>query len=316
MFYKNDSDAWKAYDKVIQQTAETIEQTKKEADTSARQRKKKVKAREEPKQLLCERTENIQLGIESAWRGLTAVELRQGKPDKAVNHWEAFRGGRRGNPSPDTMTMAKGESLLVYTFLPGHQLSGWLINHDGDIVQRSIDRSEALRLAAEFSALAADREIPPESIRKSARALNDVLIAPFAKNLPPDNSLLVIDADGPLSSIPWAALEDSNGHALIERYALSQTAAWAEGNAADKDMQISKALIVSEPALGKSLQEQYPPLPEVQRETEEVRRRLPGAVFLREPTLPWKKSKKIRPDPRCFIFQGTGSAMADLARSF
>jgi CHAT domain-containing protein len=283
----NNSEALAAYNEVIRQTAETIEQSKKQPGG-------------------CDRTENIQLGIEAAWRGLTAVELRLGKPEQAVADWEAFRGGRHGNSSRAPIHTAKGSSLLVYAFLPGRQLSGWLINHDGVRAQHMLDRNEALRLAAEFSALAANRETPPESIRKSARALNDLLIAPFAKDLPADNSLLVIDADGPLSSIPWAALEDSNGHALIERYSLSQTAAWAEANVADKDMQISKALIVSEPALGKSLQEQYPSLPEVQRETDEVRKRLPGAVFLQGASATLEGIEENASGSTLFHFSGHG----------
>ena len=301
---QKDSEALAAYKEVIQQTREPIEQNKKEDSKATGQSKKKVKKKPEP--LPCDRAENAQLGIEPAWRGLVAVELRQKQTEQAVVDWETFRGGSRSDSSRDPIHPGKGSSLLVYAFLPDRQLSGWMINHDGVRAQQMLDRNAALRLAAEFSALAANRETPPESIRKSARALNDVLIAPFAKDLPPDNSLLVIDADGPLSSIPWAALEDSNGHALIERYSLAQTTARAKANVADQDMHIAKALIVSEPALGKSLQEQYPSLPEVQRETDEVRKRLPGAVFLQGASATLEGIEKNVSGSTLFHFSGHG----------
>jgi len=118
----------------------------------------------------------------------------------------------------------------------------------------------------------------------------------------------VIDADGPLGSIPWAALENTHGEALIERFAFSQAIGWAEvrPTAQEKNVDATKALILGEPTLGIGLDNQYPSLPSARSEAEALQRRLPNSVFRQGRDATLEAIKKYAPDSKLFHFAGHG----------
>jgi tetratricopeptide (TPR) repeat protein len=224
--------------------------------------------------------DNAQHEIETAWKGLTEVELRNNQVFEAWQTWEDYRGGRFQKSHPLSSKPPEGTSLLVYAFLHG-RLWGWLVQKEG-IEQQLLDTSGTVGKEAEHLAfLTADSQSQLNALTASARRLYALLIQPFAARLAA-NGTLVVDADGPLAGIPWAALEDSQGHALVERFAIAQVTGWEEasGNPQRKSVDLSHALIFGEPALSPELLKEYGRVPEAEREARNLKARLPNALLI------------------------------------
>ncbi|HXB20880.1 MAG TPA: CHAT domain-containing protein [Candidatus Solibacter sp.] len=255
----------------------------------------------------CAQRDNAQHEIESAWRGLTELDIRRGDFAQALGDWESFRGGRLGDPSREAVRTSEGVALLVYAFLPGG-LSGWLVDQHGVRSHRWIDAKSTASWASQLSALAADPKSELEAVAASARHLNALLIEPFAGQLATDN-FLVIDADGPLAGIPWAALQDSHGRALVERFPLSQVAGWAEVTSRlhGREVDYSRALVLGEPALGNELASQYPRLIEARLEAQQLKRLLPGnTMFFEGEQATLDAAVRYLPNATLFHFAGHG----------
>ncbi|HEV3041295.1 MAG TPA: CHAT domain-containing tetratricopeptide repeat protein, partial [Candidatus Angelobacter sp.] len=223
--------------------------------------------------------DNAQHEIETAWKGLTEVELRNNQVFEAWQTWEDYRGGRFQKSHSLSSKPPLGTSLLVYAFLRGG-LWGWLVQRDG-IEKQLLDAEGARKEAERLAFLAGDSQSQLNTVTASARRLYRLLIQPFAGRLA-TNGTLVVDADGPLAGIPWAALEDAQGQALVERFAIAQVTGWEEaaGNPEGKSVDLSHALIFGEPALSPELLKEYGRLPEAEREAKNLRARLPNAVLI------------------------------------
>jgi CHAT domain-containing protein len=216
--------------------------------------------------------------VAPAWRGLTEVYLRSGKEAEALRIWEAFRSSRLHPSETSWIHTPRSVTLLTYAFLQDG-LSGW-VAWEGGIEHRNLQFSEALkREAARFSELIADPQSPMNAVTQSAQRLYAALIQPFSDDIAPD-TVLVIDPDGPLAAIPWLALQDASGHALIERFAVAQVHGWTEvapleANAVD----LNQLLIFGAPILSDSLAAEYPPLVAADREARLLHHELPNSNF-------------------------------------
>ena len=227
---------------------------------------------------------------EQAWRGMTSVIIRMGRPLDALNVWEQFRSSRnpktartwRAVPNCSARTTASffpasdNRAMIVYASLPGG-LSGWIVSSSG-IEQSWIDPQQARPLALRFAELAASPDSPMTEISARAQELYKLLLAPFADKLPASGTIL-IDADGALAGTPWDALEDRPGHPLLERFSFSQEAGLVRLSEKKNRVDMSKALIFGSPALPEELAREYPNLPEIARQAENLHHRLPGSVF-------------------------------------
>ena len=230
--------------------------------------------------------------IEPAWRGMTAVLLKQNRFREALTVWEEFRSSRKvtdvqellhipacaANAMPSPSPLAGEETFIVYASLPGG-LFGWVVNRNGT-GQHWIDEKEVDSLAARFTELVATEHSPVESLSQTGQQLYDLLLKPFAGKLP-GTGTIVIDAEGALASIPWGALESSAGHPLIERFAFCQTIGLAEvlEGKGDSKIDLSRALVFGSPALPQELRKQFPNLPDAWREVDKLRA-LPGSRVL------------------------------------
>jgi len=216
--------------------------------------------------------------VEPAWRGLTEVYLRGGKQAEALRIWEAFRGSRLHPSKTSSVHTPRSVTLLIYAFLQDG-LSGW-VAWEGGIEHRNLQSSEALkREAVRFSELIADPDSPMSAVAQSAQLLYTALIQPFANRVTP-STLLVIDPDGPLAAIPWLALQDANGHSLIERFAVAQVHGWTEAAPQEPGgIDLKKLLIFGTPTLSDSLAAEYPPLVEADREARLLHHELPNSNF-------------------------------------
>lgn len=212
--------------------------------------------------------DNAQREVDPAWRGLVEIDLRRGRVKDALHEWEAFRDERwliahsqRILPPPDT-------TLLVYALLPGG-LSGWSVNERG-IHQRWLDRTSALHHAEQLTTLVANSDSSLAAVSSTAKRAYAELIQPFSSYLYAGTTLIV-DADGTLAGVPWAALEDPEGQVLIENFSVAQTVGWTQiaTNLNRSNIHFDKLLAIATPQLRGTLARQYPPpialLPEFQR---------------------------------------------------
>lgn len=231
---------------------------------------------------------------DAAWRGLTEIDLRLGHRDEAIYLWELYRSGRynlrnlKAQLLPSCLgderkrpqsALPNGVGVLVYAFLPSG-LSGWLVTSTG-VTQAWIDANRARRLATNFTQMAANPGSPITVVSKIGRELHNLLLGAFVQNMPRQGTL-IIDCEGELASIPWAALEDTSQHALIEKFAIAQSVGVRElyqhYGATSADLR--KALIFGSPSLDYDLTREYPPILRAAAEADELHRRLPGSLLL------------------------------------
>jgi CHAT domain-containing protein len=257
---------------------------------------------------------------DSAWRGLTEINVRLGRQEEALYVWELYRSGRNKSsdlklqslptcfatasqqPHPD---LPIGTSVLVYAFLHGG-LSAWIANSSG-VEQVWIDANQARRLAVNFTQLVADPHSPMATVSKVGRELYSQLIGPLVKNMP-KQGVLFIDCEGELAGIPWAALEDANQHPLVERFALAQSIGVPDlyQHRPEPAVDLKKTLIFGSPGLGDDLAGDYPPIISASAEASEVHRRLPDSLLLNQEDATADAFKLYAPASTHFHFAGHG----------
>jgi CHAT domain-containing protein len=255
--------------------------------------------------------------VEPAWRGMTAVALKLDHPNEALKVWEEYRSSRSRTginalgeipdcsaPDSPPVPVPDGLTIIVYAFVPGG-ISGWIVDHQG-VEQRLID-SGTQKLAMRFAELGASQDSPAKELSAIGQKLFGALLAPFAGKLPRSGTI-VIDAEGALAGIPWNALEDRQGHPLLERFSFSQELGLADLLAPGKNQEIdlNKILIFGSPALQGKLSVQYRDLPDVAREAAQLHRRFPHSLLLegKDATAPALRSHAEQVD--LFHFGGHG----------
>jgi CHAT domain-containing protein/tetratricopeptide (TPR) repeat protein len=248
---------------------------------------------------------SAQRETESAWKGLTEVELSRHRVTQALETWEAFRGGWLADPYPKSIRVPEGVTLLVYAFL--HRgLSAWMVSSHG-CEHRWLDERQVAGAAHQFSALAADPASPAAAVSASSRRLHRLLLEPFGPSLP-ETGLLVVDADRDLAAVPWSALENPKGTILLERFAIAQIQSWAEVSrfTDSSSADFHRPLIIAEPALGPELARIYPPLPEARIEAQRLHRILPHAAYYEGPTATSAALIRALPLASMLYFAGHG----------
>ncbi len=218
--------------------------------------------------------------------GLAEAELVQGREQESLDLFEWYLsapqrvGMRHPNPSqtlPDSSRLAsripllEKETVFAYAALPDG-LAIWAYDDRG-INARWIPKptTDGLEeLAGRFHDLSSDPGSELGALRRDARSLYGLLIAPVEQHLVPGRTL-VIEAEGWLARVPFEALLDSNNHYLIERtpmvHSLGQDSqAWLRSDtriSAD-----SPALVVGSTA--SSVADDLIPLPDVAAEADAV----------------------------------------------
>jgi len=243
--------------------------------------------------------------LEAAWRGLINVELRLNKFRGALADWEHFRSLQSARVPKRNFARPPGSAFLAYVFLP-EGLSAWLATNNG-IEQRWINSKTIISDCELFADLAADKDSPLPAVSRSAQRLYASLIAPFEAHLPPQG-VLIVDADGPLAGIPWSALENDAGHALIERFGIAQVTGWGEAipGLTNPRVDMSNLLIIANPTLGPELRDQFPFLPDALREAQRLQKRLPQSLYLHDQEANLQGFMQHLPSSTSFHFAGHG----------
>jgi CHAT domain-containing protein len=113
-------------------------------------------------------------------------------------------------------TLLTKETVLAYAVLPDG-LAIWAYDDHNFNASWSPKPTNDLReLAGRFHDLSSDPGSELSALRRDARSLYELLIAPVEQHLAPGRAL-VIEADGWLARVPFEALLDANDHYLIER---------------------------------------------------------------------------------------------------
>jgi CHAT domain-containing protein/tetratricopeptide (TPR) repeat protein len=125
-------------------------------------------------------------------------------------------------------TAARLRATLVEFLATKDALLIWVVTPEGRIHQTR-HAVAAADLSARVTAIRGRLDAPtaedlraPAQLRTELRALHELLIAPIAKWLPEDPAQpVVIVPHGPTALVPFAALEDSSGRAMIDRHVLA-----------------------------------------------------------------------------------------------
>ena len=236
-----------------------------------------------------------------AYLALTEAELAQGRSEEALETYEwylgapqretadsnfrrlAYRPGGDGayeaTSSPPTrersrlaavLPLLARETVIAYAVLPDG-LAIWIYDDRG-INTRWIPQSTTglQELAERFHDLSSDPQSELSALRRDARSLYGLLIAPVEQSLAPGRTL-VIEAPEWLARVPFEALLDANDHYLIERSAVVHSLGQDSQARLRSDALISAdlpALVVGSTASSPS--DGLIPLPDVAREAEGV----------------------------------------------
>lgn len=238
-----------------------------------------------------------------SFRGLTEALLRQGKAATALAVWRAFRST---SPISSELGLSPSHTLeITMAYLPSG-VWAWF-RHGPNIEALPVgDKNQINRLAGRFTEIVSNPESTREDIRSSGAALTHSLSGPLSRLLPAGREIAV-DAEGPLASVPWAAIPGQKGD-WIDHAAVVQITAGREATASPRATPAPGELIVAEPALSSSLAEVYAPLDEARREAARLSGKLPHAALLHGSGATSRAITARIPHSRLFHFAGHGIA--------
>lgn len=258
-----------------------------------------------------------------AQEALDVFEWYLGAPQR-VNSGHIAAGPANSRPQqppapPDPSRLASRlpllsqQTVITYGLLPDG-LAIWVYDDRGISLQWSPKPTQELQeVAARFHDMASDPGSETAALRRDARSLYTLLIAPVEPRLIPGRTL-VIEADSFLVRLPFEALLDSSGHYLVERTPIVHSL----GEYSDALLRDEGPISPRLPALvvasgGSSESEGLIPLPDVAAEAETVARDFSAARVLegREATL--RLVRQQLPGAAVFHFAGHALATPDKA---
>ena len=240
----------------------------------------------------------------SCYRELTAARLRQNDTVGALSLWEWYLGAavRSIRSQPGGVTFADydertpalqisgveqqlqkldHDTVLVFAELDD-QIFAWIYDDRGVYSERiAMDPAKVSRTARDFVIQCADPKSDLRALRENGRALYDWLVAPFEGRLDPRRTLIV-EATGTLASVPFQALVEPNGsylgvnRALVSSPGLDYMLRLRPSRPVSLSM---RALVVgASVVLGSG---QRTPLPDADREAEQISQLFKNSVLLR-----------------------------------
>jgi CHAT domain-containing protein len=193
-----------------------------------------------------------------------------------------------------TAIAARLKSTLLAYWVGDTKVYAWVLTPDGNVrgASASITRARLDELIRSSAAFGRPPDTPSPALptlatrgdaqialsarnQRTWRALYDLLIAPIERDLPrTQGARLTIVPYGPLLDVPFAALRDTRGRYLIERYTIHSVPAGAvlQFTAAKlrADARAGDVLLIGHPA-GPPKIPGEPPLPRLAGASEEVR---------------------------------------------
>jgi CHAT domain-containing protein len=179
-----------------------------------------------------------------------------------------------GSPSaPATLlTFARLDSRYGVWVRQDNGLSFRWIDGDADVIDR---------LARQYSALCSEANASMSELREVGAKLRSRLLDSALDSIPAE-SVLIIQPDGDLAMLPWAALPLSSGTAMAEKYliAIAPLPVAYPGPIQLRKAIVHRTLIAGAPLLDDGRAADYPPLPGIEREIAAVREAYPNSDVL------------------------------------
>jgi CHAT domain-containing protein len=269
-----------------------------------------------------------------AYRTLVEQKLRRGEAYGSLEIWEWYRGAdlragqsaRTGRlaitaalpidfasaPLPQPHEVAAEvpnltqSTVVTYMVLP-QGLGIWVYDNRGvHGLWIDADASRLAAMAGRFRSLCADPHSEEADLRRNARSLYGLLIAPIDQYLDSNRSL-VIEADEVLSQIPFGALVDGQGRFLGDRAPMT----FSLGIYYRRGLHASEAIVADSPALiatvsvSEATVDPPPPaLPDASAEGDTVAARFVSAMKLSGPEATVATVRARMAGTRVFHFAG------------
>jgi CHAT domain-containing protein len=227
----------------------------------------------------------------NAYRGLAELLLRlRDKPVEALRLWTEYRaeslkyGTSRGTlaRAPTAAFSASASdtpTLLTYAVFKSG-LAIWLSNErDFKFYWVDVPEQQLQAIAERFAQECADEGSPSSARERDGRWLYDHLILPAEPYLA-QNGRIVLQVDGPISRVPFAALPSRSERFFGVDHSLTLSLGMRLNGTRDGVTARSRAVVIGAPALKADWAQSFPPLPEAAREARTVAGLFSNATLL------------------------------------
>lgn len=154
--------------------------------------------------------------------------------------------GRAPDADLQLATLPPGQVALEYALI-GDTLVTWVVDTDSiRMLKRHVDRN-AFQLTVERTTAALKSVDRADAANLDLRHLYAWLITPARRYLGPQDSTLVIVADGEVAAVPFDALLDEDGKWLVEHYTLRHAVTLADAARPAAPDSMARALLVADP---------------------------------------------------------------------
>jgi CHAT domain-containing protein/Flp pilus assembly protein TadD len=229
----------------------------------------------------------------AAYRGLSQVLITESRTDEALRVWESFR-------ASDLRTFAKptaahnheaekdlsdaqrrlGTNTALVYMVMDRGLAIWTVNakriefHFGEV-----NRQDLVRSAERLTSLCSDPASDVGELRKEARNLYQLLLAPVQRIL--TSKTVIVEPDEELSAVPFEVLVGSDGRYFIETTSVTYLPGLMFiSRLRPANLSNDKALVVGISAVPEPYRNVLQPLPDAEDEAREVGRELRNATVL------------------------------------
>lgn len=239
------------------------------------------------------------------YRALVECDIRRGAGARqSWAKWSSYRAALSSQESaPDSAgePVAPGEALLSFAELPSG-IGVWLATPYGFHFQWLAP--EARNAAARLVRSCTTAQSPLPVLRADAVDLSRWLLGPWEQELR-GVATLVVESDGPASSLPWEALVLSNGHYWSEEFGTRiRVGAGARRQPRVPVARAESILAVGAPALDGN--QDLPPLPDALEEAKKVSSLFPRSLLLRGRQATLTEIRSQIEDTEIFHFAGHG----------
>ena len=250
------------------------------------------------------------------FRMQVALRMERSRDNKqGLESWERYRAIAESMQLPPARGDLEGAlgrlgeaSFIVYAMLD-NRVAIWALNRNGiDFQWAPTTAAKAEDAADRFARECSDPNSSAATIERSGRELYSWLVMPVRNRLPARGTI-VIEADGLISAIPFAALRDESGAWLGDRLAVVNATgfwAWAEAESAPVGAGSSRILAVGAPSIGSEMTQRFPPLPRARDEAQQVARGFSAAKLLTGPSATLAAILRELPEANVFHFAGHG----------
>lgn len=200
--------------------------------------------------------------------------LRVGRDD-VVGGLEALERGRLSftdvaGPQRTRRGQVADDLVLNYALI-GDTLVTWTVHRESISATRVPVIRDSLLEVVEQVRVAMELQSAESSVRPALTKLYDWLVRPIEGHLPADSSTIAIVSDPALAEVPYAALFDSSRAAyFVEQKPLRWAPTLADARKTAQARLVSRALVVSAPALDHRVFPGLAPLPGAAHESKSV----------------------------------------------